>query len=239
MGNEFDILKQVQSFDLKLMDLSQIREEGPQQIALLNQDLTTHQNSLQQELAKLEKLKKDLEKRKNLFEEESISIKKKQDRVSEIRNQKEYQASLREIEASRMEMAILKEDLKIIEDRMLEQEEICEKAQKEFENVSSEIQKKKKEIEDKYSGLDNEYSELKTQRDKLAKNVSQNVLSRYDRVRNHIRGPALLNVNSPFCPNCNMSISPQRFNELMRMDKFIACDSCQVLFYYKNDSKEQ
>lgn len=235
MPKEFEWLEKVQEFDLQLEDLLQSREQSPRKLALLDQELAQDQNALQQELAKQEKLKKDLDKRKEQMEEETRLIKMKQDRVAEIRNQKEYQAHLREIEASRMEMAILKEDLKIIEDRLKEQDGVCSEAQKEFDEMTSKNQSQKQEIETKLSSLDKEFSELKSQRDDVAKNVSKGILSQYERIRKRTGGRALLLVVEPFCPNCNMSIPPQRFNELIRMDKFIACESCQLLFYWRNE----
>jgi hypothetical protein len=233
---QFEILEKVQEIDLELDQLGRDRETGPKDLAALDQELAKHHIVVQQEIQKTEKLKADLLGKQENYNEETGMIKMKQDRASEIRNQKEYQANMREIEASRMELAILEEDIKIIKNRLTEHEEILKEAQSKFDEIALGIKEKKEKIESRLSSLDTNLEDLQIKRKELSKKCNTNLLGRYDRIRKRSKtGVGLIRVTIPSCPSCFMSIPPQQFNELKRNEKLMVCGSCQLLFYWKDE----
>ena len=236
MAINFIELEKVHDQDLKLNRLIEDRENGPREITALEKELAAEREKMAIEKQKLEKLQVDESKKQSQLDEETQMMKKKQDRIGEIKNQKEYQANIREIEASRMEMSILEEDLKLIREKTMKQQEVFEEAKKQFETYEGDVAEKRVEIEKRLSTLESEYNGIKKNRDELAKNVDPSILSLYDRVRRRTKGPALLKVSQPSCPNCFMSISPQRFNEVIKMQSLVTCESCQLMFLWKDPS---
>jgi hypothetical protein len=57
-------------------------------------------------------------------------------------------------------------------------------------------------------------------------------LKKYDTLRQHRNGLAVINVVDGVCQGCFMAVPPQRFNMLLKGDEIFACPTCQRLNYY-------
>src|SRR5208282_5639303 len=77
-----------------------------------------------------------------------------------------------------------------------------------------------------------ELAELNTLRQELRANVEEDTLRHYDRVFK-LRHSALSAVHEDqMCSVCRMALRPQVFQDVMRGEETITCDSCQRIMYY-------
>ena len=63
------------------------------------------------------------------------------------------------------------------------------------------------------------------------KDVTEDILSRYERVREARGGIAIASASNEECDVCNVRMRPQVFQEVRRNDTIISCDSCSRILY--------
>ena len=75
-------------------------------------------------------------------------------------------------------------------------------------------------------------AELDTQRQGLRANINDDTLRHYDRVFK-LRGSALSAVHEDqMCSVCRVMLRPQVFQDVMRGEETMYCDSCQRILYF-------
>jgi hypothetical protein len=62
--------------------------------------------------------------------------------------------------------------------------------------------------------------------------IKKSLLRKYDTLRLHRNGLAVINVVDGVCQGCFMALPPQRFNMLLKGDEIYDCPTCQRLNYY-------
>lgn len=80
---------------------------------------------------------------------------------------------------------------------------------------------------------------LKAKRQEWVSQVPAPTMSVYERTAKHRRGIAMAEAKDEICLECQMRIRPQLFQEIMRNDSIISCESCsRILFYRPPESPE-
>lgn len=230
-------LEDLEKLDLQLADLLTIKTTSPLKLAECEKQVGLRRQTFQIDEEKLKKLKADLQKQQDRIDEENRHIKRRQDRLSEIRNDKEYKAALREIEGSKAEISNLEEDIEVLTERIKHQEEVCQKTKVSYDEEVARFAEEKSAIETKLVTLETQLGTLQQQRADLARAIPGVVISKYDRVRRRKKtGSILMGVTTGSCSHCHMAIAPQRFNELRRGEDVLICDSCQMVLYWKSNA---
>lgn len=232
MELKFEVIEQLQDLDLKIQTLMGSRETGPKEVSTVEKALKGRELSVAVEREKFSKYQSELTKKKQAYDDEVEQIKRKQERVPELKNQKEYQASLREIEASRMEMGILEEDLKVAQERIKVQEAKLTEVEDELKKHQASAAEKKNQVDQQLASLDQDLKKLREERKVLEGQLPSDVFRQYDGIRKRAKGKIIFRINQPACPQCFMSIAPQRFYELRTAPKLFACESCHSLLYW-------
>lgn len=232
MELKFEVIEQLQALDLKIQALSGSRETGPKEITGIEKVLKSRELSVAVEREKFSKYQSELNKKKQAYDDEVEMIKRKQERAPDIKNQKEYQASLREIEASRMEMGILEEDLKVAQERIKVQESKLAEVEAELKKHQEAAAEKKTQVNQQLASLDEDMKKLREERKALETQLPNDVFRQYDGIRKRAKGKIIFRINQPACPQCFMAIAPQRFYELRTAPKLFACESCHSLLYW-------
>ena len=232
----FDQLEKLQELDLEIGALATLRETGPREIQGLMKELGALESTMNLEQTKLKKLQVDLQQRSSQLDQENRMNKMKQERLPEVRNQKEYQASSRELDASRMEIAALEGDLEIIEERIKHQEEVYQRIRKSYDEAAAVLQGKKEALNQQISQFETQAAQLQSRRAEILGGVPAAVLSKYERIRKKTKEAILLPVKATMCPRCNLFLAPQRMNELRRMEDVMICESCQGILYWREET---
>ena len=81
--------------------------------------------------------------------------------------------------------------------------------------------------------LEEEKANYLRERERVARNISQSLLKRYEFIRQRRGGLAVVGVENGTCEGCHMNIPPQLFNDLQRDDRYFECPLCRRLIYYK------
>jgi predicted nucleic acid-binding Zn-ribbon protein len=177
-------------------------------------------------------IKNRKQKEFELEDAQRLHQKYKQD-LMRVRNEREYTTALREID-------ITKKQISILEAEVLQLMEEIEEMESELKIYEPDVESKRAETDSRMSALEQErqraelrLAELKASREKLAKNLPENLLSMYERVARLRHGQALAEVRDGTCMACRMKVRPQVFSDVRRGDKLITCDNCSRILFYR------
>lgn len=158
-------------------------------------------------------------------------LSKFKDQLMEVKTNREYQAMQHEIEAAQQEVRGVED--RILE-RMVEADDLAVSI-KEAERAQAEAQKEvageRRKMEADIARLQEELQRSGGQRDRILAELSPPVLAIYQTVAAKRRGVAVAEARSGICTICQVRLRPQVYNDILRNDTIIQCDSCQRILY--------
>ena len=166
------------------------------------------------------------------IQDQQQKISKYRDQSLAVKTNQEYKALLSEIEQA--EAAIRKLEDKILEimvtaDTRKEELKEAEAALK-ADTVANE--KEKEHARQQTAEDEKALAELDSRRNELRVQIDDDTLRHYDRVFK-LRHSALSAVHEDqMCSVCRVILRPQVFQDVMRGEETLTCDSCQRIMYY-------
>ena len=159
-------------------------------------------------------------------------ISKYRDQSLSVKTNQEYKALLAEIEHAEKQIAKL-------EDKILEimvatdvRKETLKQAEAALKADTAENDKEKEHARKQTAEDEKQLAEFSEQRNQLRKGIGEDTLRHYDRVQQR-RGSALAAVyEDQMCSACRVILRPQVYQDVMKGEEIMACDSCQRLMYF-------
>ncbi len=158
-------------------------------------------------------------------------ISKYREQLMSVKTNEEYKAMVKEIDYS--QEAISKEEdqtltLMEVSETLAEDLKAAESVLREDEKIVQTDRVSLEEINLKDTATLEAYIEERTS---LEKQVSEDILTHYERVRKARGGIALASASDEACDVCNVRMRLQVFQEVRRNDNIIACESCRRILY--------
>ena len=237
----------------KLIDLQQVDSRIAAlraEIAALPKEVAQIEAKLAGSKAKVEAAQAAMKTDETARRKHESDIKDEQEKISKYRDQslkvktnQEYKALLSEIEHA--ETAIAK-----LEDKVLEimvaadgRKETLKQAEALLKAATAENEKEKEHARQQTAEDEKQLAELTAQRNGLRSGISDDALRHYDRVLK-LRGSAIAAVHdNQMCSVCRVILRPQVYQDVMKGDEMVYCDSCQRILYFvppppKEETKE-
>jgi hypothetical protein len=158
-------------------------------------------------------------------------LSKYKDQLMEVKTNREYQAVQKEIEGAQQEVRSIED--RILE-RMVEADDlvVAVKAAEAAQTAAQkEIESERRQMEDEVARLHEELQRTGNQRDAILVQVSPAALAIYQSVAPKRRGIAVAEARNGLCTICQVRLRPQVFNDILRNDSIVQCDSCQRILY--------
>lgn len=232
MDIEFKNLINLQSIDVKLIEVSHFLIEVPAQLKWIDkkiEDSFQIVTNAEDKLARNQKRRRDLESE---VQDTRTLISKYKKQLSDVRTNKEYTSLLHEIaetekKGDSLEEDIISEMLKAddIEEEIKSATQKAEKSKAKFTIEKEALLKKKAEQEELKSNL---LEEKKI----LLPNIPSDQITLYNKISSKSNGIALSPVTGDFCSMCHMRIRPQVLNELKEESIIILCENCGRIIHF-------
>jgi predicted nucleic acid-binding Zn-ribbon protein len=229
---EFKNLINLQSIDVKLIEISQFLEEVPSQLKSIDkkiEDSFQIVTNAEEKLAMNQKRRRDAETE---VQDTKTLISKYKKQLSDVRTNKEYTSLLHEIaetekKGDSLEENIISEMLEAddIEEEIKSAAQKAEKSKAIFTKEKEALLRKKAEQEELKVNL---IEEKKT----LLPNIPSDQITLYDKISSNGNGIALSPVTGDFCSMCHMRIRPQVLNELKEEKSIIVCENCGRIIHF-------
>jgi len=236
LGKNVMILAQLQEIDLKI-------DSSRGETQALKSEIDTLEAQAEEKKLEIAQQKTELcaiEEEKQILEEnlatESDSIARSEERLREIKTQKEYQAVSKEIAAAKKVKADLEDQILQKITRSDELNAIVAEKESNLQEFEANASARKSELQSRIDQLEAAASDVKAARDETAKSVLPSMLKRYETLREKRQGVAIAEAKGGSCLGCNMNLPPQLFNSLFKEDTYITCPHCQRLLYMRNEA---
>ncbi len=209
--------QRLEKLDDRLLDFKQVIEEQESVINQMNQQYRGYESDVRVNLDR---------------------IKKSEAKLSSVKTNKEYQASLKEIDELKEKNSKFEDDMIEFLDRIEEAENLLKAKTTEYAELQTRMNIEKeiiqKETEEGRRKLENLEAQLKT----VSASIDAGLFATYNQVKsNQSNAIGIVAVIDAVCQGCNMNIPAQMYNELQRGDSLRKCPICERIIYWKKDNK--
>ncbi len=226
MKEQFLNLRKLQEIDLELKTLRERLNKIPRQIEELNR-------SFQEIKSSLDSKKHELTEHKKQHKLAEVDLHATEEKITtysvqlfSLKTNEQYKALLKEIETQKKVKAE-------IEDRLITLMEETEQLEKEIKKLEKTIGEIEDETRRKIAGLEAEKDEINKAiaerekfRNEITRQLSPELLNRYERIRTSKGGIAVTTTENERCNGCLSPIPPQKILEIERADRIYLCETC-------------
>jgi hypothetical protein len=237
----------------KLIELQQVDSRIAAlraEIAALPKEVAAIEAKLAGSKAKVECAQTAMKADETARRKHESDIKDQQEKISKYRDQslkvktnQEYKALLSEIEHADKEIAKLEDKILEIMVATDARKDALKQSEAALKADTAENEKEKEHARKQTAEDEKQLAELSAERNQLRAGVADDTLRHYDRVLQR-RGSALAAVHDDeMCSVCRVILRPQVFQDVMKGEEILACDSCSRLMYFvppppKEETKE-
>jgi hypothetical protein len=231
LKEQMKLLWQLQEVDHALAGLEGRLSGYDERIATMTretQETEARIATLQEELAgrgrEREKYQRDVERHRRM-------IRQAKEKLTQIKNNKEYFAAAKEIEYN-------EKDVKEIETNLMQLLEAVEGIAAELTELTAKrdeqyagIERCRAELAVRTQEVDAELASCRKRRAELEARVDRRILRRYDRVRTRF-ADAVVKVENEACTGCHVSLPPQVYINLLKGEEFMDCPNCMRILFH-------
>lgn len=227
-------LRELQTVDLRLIDVRASLVTFPKALAAVDARVTAARNDIAQ--AKASQLE-NLKSRKK-FE---LDVEQWKEKAKKYKDQS-YQVKTNEaFKALQHESQMAEDEIGKAEDRLLEQMVLSEEydrkiksAEKLFKEIEEGARRDKARIQGEQQAFEKELAELEADRSRVLKSVPEDMLDHYERIAKKHHGVAVAEIRDETCSACGVRIRPHVFQELRRAgnNEIFHCETCTRIIYY-------
>ena len=166
------------------------------------------------------------------IQDQQQKISKYRDQSLAVKTNDEYRALLHEIEFAEKKIGELEDKILEIMVTSDERKAALKEAEVELKEDIAENEQEKQHARKQTAEDEAQLAGLETKRKELRSSIDEDALRHYDRVLK-LRGSSLAAVHEDqMCSACRVILRPQPFQDVMRQEELVYCDSCHRILYY-------
>ncbi|MDI9356450.1 MAG: C4-type zinc ribbon domain-containing protein [Chitinophagaceae bacterium] len=238
-ADRLEALYNLQVIDTNLDEIKKVLGALPEEIMDIEDEHIQYQNQEKEWIEKIQEIQNQIITYREGIKSSEKLIKKYEEQLMNIRNDREYSAIIKEIETQSLEIQICE---KRIQEKYLSIEQIKQGLEKTENLIVACLERLKSKQDELYSIVaesESSETEWKQKRETAVKKVDAILLKAYDRIRNNTsNGLAIVNIIKGYCNGCFNMIPPQKRSEVREKKKMIICEHCGRIFYDDINSEE-
>lgn len=200
----------------------------------------------EEEAAEVESEKKAaLEEKQKIYRELERDLKEVEDEVRKYKQQQFVVKTNREYSALDTEIRLCAEKTSNLEDKALAVMDEIEALTAEVKDSTAALEKlreegarEKSDLEQKLARVDEEEATALTEREERQAGVPEDLLNRYEKLRNRNRGEVVARANERACGACFRRITPHDVNLIRRGDRLMTCEGCGSYLIWLDGNEE-
>lgn len=237
MKEKLLLLIKLQDCDSQLVKLSSKKKILPENIEKLDNEFNLFKEGIERNKVKYDELKSRHTENENKIKKVNEGIVKTKERMLEVKNNKEYQAMLKEIEIAESSRGEIETQIISLLDELDKLSVLVKKDEEILKQSRSKYEQEKKAMEDDLNAVDTDVANWEQKRIDLQRDVPDELLVRYERIKKRNKGIGVTSVWKSVCNGCHMNIPPQLYNELQRSDDLLSCPNCNRIMYFQDMEK--
>jgi predicted nucleic acid-binding Zn-ribbon protein len=169
------------------------------------------------------------------IETDQQRVRKWEQRLNDIRNQREQQALSREIELQKKANKENESRITALYAEVNALKEKSELQQTEVELLELEYQEKEQQVMQEWQNIEHLIAAAQAKRQQIMSELPAKLIKEYDSIRERRAGVGIVMVESGYCLGCNIKLPPQLYNQLQQVGYFSRCNSCHRIIYIKQE----
>ncbi len=220
-------LFKLQILDTKLDQLRSVRGELPLEVSDLEDEITGLETRISNLNGELKDIEGNITKAKSKIKESQQFVKKYEGQLTNVKNNREYDALNKEIELQGLEMMAAEKRIKEYERAIGLKKEIIDASIAEMESRKQDLEFKNKELLEIVNETEIEEQNLLGERNEAQSKIEDRLIAAYDKIRNNYKnGIAVAGIVREACGGCFARIPPQRQADIRQHKKIIVCENC-------------
>ena len=241
MKDNLKKLIELQSIDIRIIELERSKEEYPKTVEDLEKAISeakaVSENS-ENRLGEVKNEKKVVEEQKT---NAKLALEKSQERLNSIKTNKEYDAVHSEIETHKHIISTAEKKLQRFSDEIDALENEVNEAKIGYDKIVEENQPQIDELNAKIATIDSAIAEVVSERDNLVPEINKHVVRTYDHIRAGRKSGKVLSIVDQTTRNCTICyqlLQPQVINQMRKENKIEYCQNCGSILILKESIVE-
>ena len=194
MKEKLLLLIKLQDCDSQLVKLSAKKKILPENIEKLDKEFNLFKEGIEKNKIKYDELKSRHTENENKIKKVNEGIVKTKERMLEVKNNKEYQAMLKEIEIAESSRGEIETQIISLLDELDKLSVLVKKDEEILKQSRSKYEQEKKAMEDDLNAVDTDVANWEQKRIDLQKDVPDELLVRYERIKKRNKGVGVTSV---------------------------------------------
>lgn len=232
-------LYSIQLVDSKIDKIKILRGELPLEVQDLEDEvegLGTRVNNYELEIAELDKA---VAEKKSKIKDSEVLIKKYNDQLKNIKNNREFDSLSKEVEFQTLEIELQEKHIREVSEQIDTKQALATSSRIIFEERNNDLTHKKRELDDIVNDTQKEEEDLLKKSAEISQVIEKRLLTAYRRIRKNARnGLAVVTIERNACGGCYNKIPPQRQLDIGTRKKIIVCEYCGRILIDNNLAKE-
>jgi predicted nucleic acid-binding Zn-ribbon protein len=226
-------LVKVQALDVEINDIQSLVNGVPEKISALDDELEAFEQEMAAEGTHIDELKKIYRDQEHKVQDNIVRMKKSQVTLGIVKNNKEYQSTLKEIEDFKAKNSAIEDEmLENLDQVDIADQSIAEKKET-YGSLSEQIKSDKEHLKQEVEECGEKLVRLAKERNDTICDIGPELLDTFNAVKSKQGGRlAVVPVSDSVCNGCNVNLPPQLYNELQRSDTLRFCPNCQRIIYW-------
>ncbi|MCB9244933.1 MAG: hypothetical protein H6606_00755 [Flavobacteriales bacterium] len=217
----------LQSIDSKLDELRSVRGELPMEVSDLEDEIAGLETRLENFHNEISEFEKGITAYKAKISESKTLIKRYNEQLNLVKNNREFDALNKEIEIQGLEIQASEKKIGEYENNIAMKKEVIAEVEAERDGRLVDLDNKKKELEEITAETEKEEGKVMGQRDKAEALIDPKLLTAYNHIRRNVRnGIAVAPVLRGACGGCFARIPPQLQSDIRQRKKIVICEHC-------------
>ena len=156
-----------------------------------------------------------------------ISVKKYNEQLDDVQNNREYDTLKKEIEFQTLEIELCNKKIREAATKVEERKSDLKRAEEQIDDRKQALEEKKNELDEIIEETRAEEERLRDKAKDLEMKVEPRLLTSFKRIRKNVRnGLGIVYVQRDACGGCFNKIPPQRQLDIKMHKKIIVCEYC-------------
>jgi len=217
----------LQSIDSNLDRLRAVRGELPMEVSDLEDEIAGLETRLENFNNDIADFDKGIAGSKAKISESELLIKRYNEQLNIVKNNREYDALNKEIEIQGLEIQAAEKKIGELQGKIELKKELIAEVEAEHKGRMEDLDNKKKELEEITAETEKEEDKVLKERKKAEKSIEAKLLTAYSRIRANVRnGIAVAPVLRGACGGCFARIPPQLQSDIRQRKKIVICEHC-------------
>ncbi|MDE5832329.1 MAG: hypothetical protein K2H64_04985 [Desulfovibrio sp.] len=229
---QLSLLAELQKVDDEIYAVRQVMENAPKELSDLEDkfaDIRKRRDNILDKLSHLEDQKKRLSFE---IDDDSIRIKKSKNKLTQISNNREYQAMLREMDSMERINRNREEEKVALLEELQRQTENLDKINVDYEDIKGRYEEKQSSLDQTLQDCRADLEKLDRKRGEASKSLPVPIFMRYEFIRKRLEHPVIVPARDGVCSGCHIAMPPQTFIELQMGQQILNCPNCQRLIFW-------